>query len=438
MIRWITVGIGLVCLASALMACSPQDTVSPSPAPTDQTPPPTPANEVLRVSGTSASGARLRLTLPSVKLLKQTTEDHVQLFIVMADPQGTYSYLLYPANRPGDVTERFDLSAQPIELSITGRTTSVVLWMLALGNTRYQAAEMFGIDALVASLGIGFRNWLLRGNPDDDPLAAVVSASEGALFEWFASVEVLGQSLTMFDAEQGWNIPLHSLRSADGGLSVVYTLEYVSAEDVALIPTATPVQERSGYVLSVDETFENGRSAHKWFEGQDSTYINRLVDGAYEITLTSIEQREHGLSWGSMDNTRFQNYVVEAQVRLVEENVVDGRYGLWFHYQDDFNFIYFGISNRGQYRVAVIHSNSNRTEIKDWTTHPAIHTGTTTNTLTIETSPNGAFALSVNGVRLITFADQTFDSGTVAFFCYAESVPTTCRLESLRIWEPAR
>ena len=50
---------------------------------------------------------------------------------------------------------------------------------------------------------------------------------------------------------------------------------------------------------------------------------------------------------------------VEAEVRLVEEGVTDARYGLWFNYQDDYNFIFFGISNQGEYRAAVIQRNHN-------------------------------------------------------------------------------
>jgi hypothetical protein len=85
----------------------------------------------------------------------------------------------------------------------------------------------------------------------------------------------------------------------------------------------------------------------------------------------------------------------------------------------------------------VVH-NSNRVEIQDWTPHPAILRGAATNTLTIEAYSGGTYTLSANGEQLLTFKDQTFDGGSIAFFCYAQSVPATCRLERLRVWEPAR
>lgn len=426
----------LACVWLGLLACTPHSTTDDEP-----TIPPTPATETLQVSGISASGGRLVITLPSITMLNVQSGTAVQLFVIMADTNGTYAYLLYPANQSGEQSDQFNLTQFPLELSTNDNTDSVTLWLLAVHNTRYRAAESFGLDALASSLAIGFRNWLREGNPGDDPLAAVVSASEGALFEWFAGIDVLGQGMTTFTADENWNVGLDSLRSADGGLSAVYTVQYSSEADVAQsAPSPTPAlmaENRAGYVLRVDENFANGASTYKWYEGRDDTYINHLTDGAYEIRLTDIVQRSYGLSWGSIENERFENTIIEVQVRLVDEDVVDGRYGIWFNYQDDYNFIYFGISNRGEYRAAVIQSNSKRREIQDWTPSPAILTGAATNILTIESGSNGAYALSVNGERLMTFRDQTFEGGSVAFFCYAESVPTTCRLERLRIWERA-
>ncbi|MBN2305131.1 MAG: hypothetical protein JXQ72_11670 [Anaerolineae bacterium] len=244
--RWVRIGVGCLGVILGLVGCSDPVTVDDSPTATVQTPPATPATDVLQTSGTSTSGAHLHLTLPAIRLPHRASQTPVQLFLVMADPHGTYSYLLYPANRQGDTTDKFDLADYPIELSITGQTETVVLWILALHNTRYEVAEQFGIDALAASLGIGFRNWLRDGDPEDDPLAAVVAASDGALFEWFAGIEVLGQHLCMFEAK-GWttapaSLP-DSLQSEDGGLSAVYTLQHIPAGEMTPIPSATPTEQ---------------------------------------------------------------------------------------------------------------------------------------------------------------------------------------------------
>ncbi|MBN1681426.1 MAG: hypothetical protein JW966_14185 [Anaerolineae bacterium] len=410
------------------------------------TAPPTPNSNSLQLSGIQASGARLRITIPSLKLLKRPAGQPAQLFFIMTDADGTYTYLLYPANRPGDTTDDFDLSEFPLELSLSDESDTVTLWALAVHNTRYSAAEMFGLEALASSLAVGFRDWLANGDPDDDPLAAVVAASDGALYDWFAEVEVLGQNVTTLHADNNWYAGLHSERSPDGGLSIVYTLHTMSAEEASQLPippTATPIfpaADHPGYILHIDETFADGVSDHRWYQGYDSTFTNQIVDGAYEIKLTSILTRPFARSWGSIEDATFSDYIVEAQVSLVENMVRDGRYGIWFHYKDDYNFVYFGISNQGEYRVAVQHratpeSPSSAITIRDWTAHSAIRTGAATNLLTIEASKEGMITLGINGQEVLTFIDQTFFEGSVAFFCYAESVPTTCHLNRIRVWE---
>lgn len=433
---WTSIG-GLFLIA-LLTACAAGDSVI-SPAPSVVVPA-TPASEVFQVNGVAPEGPRLRVTIPLVTLLTAAGDQPVQLFLVLADPEGTYSYLVYPANRPGDPVNQFDLSLWPLEVSLESDSSQVLLWAVALSTPRYEATEYYGLQALAASLGLGFRQWA-GGDQADDPLAAIVSASAGALYEWFASTDVLGQTIVVFRAADNWSTGIASERSSGGKLNLVFDATVLSATEVAQLPTPSPAPSPppnlggSEYVLVAEEDFSGGKSQLKWYEGQDRTFSNQLVDGAYEIRLTEIVQRDYALSWGSIENARFADYRVEAEVSLVEEGVQQGRYGLWFHYQDDFNFIYFGLSNEGSYRVAVILRNANRREVQDWTPHPAIRSGAATNTLTIEASVTGEIALSINGERVATFTDRTFSAGSLAFFCYAQSVPTTCRLERLRIWE---
>ena len=452
---------GILCIAALLAACDGTNLerdngsrLAPSP---NQTSPPTPFAQVLQVSGTSSSADHLRLTLRAIKLLEKAPDEAVQLLIVLADPAGTYSYLLYPANRAGFVTDQFDLSSYPMELLVNESTEQVKLWVLALHNTNYRAAEQYGVDALAASLAIGFFNWVREGDPVDDPLAGVVSASKGMLFEWFAGIEVLGQSVTTFEAARGWDIPPASFHSPDGGLSVVYTMRNIDAQaradDLATnpatitkvagtlpladtpIPTITLTPTPPTYVLRVDDNFAGGINRSSWYEESNTSYTNQVVAGAYEIHLTAIEQREFGISWGSLAGAHFEDYVIEADVALLENDVVNGQMGIWFNYQDDFNFVYFGISNQGEYRAAVIFSNSNHVELADWTPHPAIRSGAATNTLRAVVRPDGRVTLSINGSEVLSYRDETFSAGGLAFFCYAESVPTTCQLKRLRVWE---
>ncbi|NLX11638.1 MAG: hypothetical protein GXY36_18490 [Chloroflexi bacterium] len=425
-------------LAGVLLACSPRraDPTERADAIMTPTSPPTPSAEALHISGSAPTGERLQVTLPSIKLLRADNTQRIQLFALLTGDQGSYSYLLYPANRSGIEDEQFDLTRFPLEIGLRPTTDRATLWIVIVRNQRYQAAEVFGLDALASSLAIGFRNWQAEGDAADDPLAAVVSASDGALYEWFASVEVLGQAALEFHPDENWNVGLNSARSTTGNVSLVYTVQHTALEEAERVPTpALPQTEYPGYTLRVDETFEDEDARLTWYEAQDDTYANRIADGAYEIALMQIEQRNYGLSWGSIQDARFQDFIIEAQVALVEEDVTDARYGVWFNYQDDYNFIYVGLSNEGQYRVTVNQRGSRPREVQSWTSSPAINRGAATNVLTIAAGSDSTYALAVNDQHLMTFREDAFNGGSVAFFCYARSVPATCRLERLRIWE---
>lgn len=437
LIQWI---LGVLVCASLVAACSTAGRSGDSLA--TLTPPPTPSAQILRATE-DATSPYVRLTLRSVSLQARPLTVDVQLFCVLADPTGDFTYMVYPANRAGTATDQFEMTLFPLELNITERTDSVSLWVLALYNTRYYATEMLGLDVLANALASGYRDWLADGGSADDPLAAVVSRSEDQLFEWFAGVEVLGQATRSFTDDGSWTVPATSLRSSDNGLSVVYSMQPQQPEEdpssFPTPPTATPESDsltRPGYILRVNEMF-SADSIYEWYEGGDSTYVNEVVDGAYQIRLTALETREFGNSWGSLENMWFEDYAVEAEVVLVQPDVVNAQYGLWFHYQEDAeNFIYFGISNQGAYRVVIIQGNRTVREVQPWTAHPAIHAGAASNILSIETNRDGSITLGANGEDLITFGDVEFSGGTLAFFCRAESVPTTCRLEWVRVWEP--
>ena len=445
----------ILTMAFTLSACgiSSSDPTSTQSSLTTSPPLPTPFEETLRVNAVTQDNARLRVTIPALRFLARSPGESVQLLIVLADRAGGYSFLLHPANQTGIMADQVDLSSYPLEINLSNDTEQISLWVLALHNMRYQAAENFGVDSLVATLAQSYKNWLVTGNQTDDPLAAIVANSDGALFEWFAAVDVLGQTIIDFSVGDPWNRLLQSVSSDDGGLNMVYSSDVISntadntptptptsmiTQSVATSIPATPVSTDPGlpsYRLSVNETFETESPSINWFQEEGETYVNRITDGAYQIKLTAIREREFSQSWGSIENEAFANYRLEAEVQIVESDISDGRTGIWFNYQDDFNFLYFGISNKGEYRVALIARNQTVTEFQNWTSHPAITPGSAVNVLTVESRDDGTVTLSANGTELMSFKESTFSRGSVAFFCYAKSVPATCRLNNLKIWE---
>ncbi|NDJ77799.1 MAG: hypothetical protein GYB65_16235 [Chloroflexi bacterium] len=214
-------------LTLTLGACSSSGDEQDSPASPSPTSPPTIESLYLQRSRTDPALDYVQVTLPTVTLSTDLAELPVQFYFFLADPHGDYTYLLYPANSQGESGDHFELAQFPLELSVQADTTAVTLWIVAVHNTHYAAAEKAGLEQLADMLGSGFNQWLAGGDPNDDPLAAVVSASDGKLYEWFAGCEVVGQLVLPISAQSGWNIPISSIHSPDNHLSVVYSATFI-------------------------------------------------------------------------------------------------------------------------------------------------------------------------------------------------------------------
>lgn len=432
-----------------IASCGPVSIVDQTTRPEpDRTPFPTPATETLQVTGTTASGNRLRIIIPALALEFRPPDTPVQVFVALVDPQGTYSYLLYPANRRGENIDRFDLSDYPIEVGVSETTSYVALWAVAYHLSGTTAAAAQGWDALATSLALSFRAWLNAGEPTDDPLAGAVCASDGSLYAWFAEMEVVGQAMTVIERTEGWDRDVSTMSAGDGSLSAVFDVDYLAAADStppadSAQPTNDPLpaepttEPASGvYSLVMEETFDDPASGGRWYLSRTRAYINEIAGSAYQIRLLETTRPPAAQSWGSLAGVRIRRGLIEAEMRLTEGDPDDAQLGLWLHYQDDDNFLYVGLSNRGEYRVAVVQNNRVQRVIQNWQLHPAINTGAAINRLAVEIGPEGRHDLLVNDTPLLTFRDQTFSEGGLAFFCAARTVPATCRLESLRIWQP--
>lgn len=440
---------GTLIVIAALLLPSCAQTAESDPlnrAQRDSTPAPTPASDSLMVTGTSASGERLRVIVPAMTLDERPAGEPVQVFVALVDPQGTYSYLLYPANRPGEDADRITLVDYPLEIGIGENTPRVALWALAYHTTGSTAVQAQGWDALATSLALSFREWLIAGEPTDDPLAGTIAASNGSLYTWFAETDVLGQALTRIDSANGWDTQLATASSADGALTVVFDVDHLPASDEAApeasddaepSPTPAASEPHAGYTLVLEETFEDATSAERWYTGRAGTFINEVVGSGYQIRLFGTSRRPIALSWGSLNALRIGQGLIEAEVRLAEGDGSEASYGLWLHHQDDNNFLYVGLSSRGEFRVAVIVNNRVHDLVQDWQYHPAIRTGSAANIISVEMYPDGRHDLRVNEAPLLTFRDRTFGEGAIAFFCSAATTPATCRLETLRVWQSA-
>jgi hypothetical protein len=346
----------------------------------------------------------------------------------LAGGDGQPAYVLYPANAFGIEEKRLSLSDYPLGLASLPELAS--LWVLAWHPQASLPLDMADLARRLA-LSLDSASLPLALSPLADGLA-----DQPDLWAWFGALEIQGEAVTLLPTGETWQAEEARFLSADGGLAVSYRLDLA---DPAPSPTPSSLAQTEasktfeGYRLVVDEDFAGATSRVEWFIGSDSTYASSYVDGAYQIYLKTIDPRRNvGLSWGSIQGLYFQDYIVRARFRVLEENIV-ARLGLWLHYQDDFNFLFFGLENTGRYRVARFQRVY--TELQPWTSDAAILTGTAANTLEIK-SDNNIFTLAINGRPVVTTADEAFEEGRIAFFCYAETVPATCHLESLQVWVP--
>jgi len=388
-------------------------------------PTPTPARPIVREAVyVSDPNAPLLVGLSEILL---TAED-AQILAVLADENGSPSYVLYPANQPGVLASTITLDDYPLGLD----ASTPRLWVVALRHSAYPISESLGQATIASQLATGFAT--LPAELPPSPLALLVAAQEN-LWAWFGEIEVLGEMVILLDETTGQK------EAQSEGLQLRYEVRRQAA------PTATPLLIQAptaalsptpfnplGYRRVVNETFQDAQSNVSWFIGSDPIYSANIINGAYQIVLNELEPERNNiaLSWGSIQNLIFDNYIIRARMRVLQADVI-ARYGLWLHYQDDFNFVFFGVENTGRYRVARFQTTY--TELAPWTNSPQVQTGSSVNEMIVEVQ-GGMYTLKLNGETLITTSDTAFSEGRVAFFCYAESVPATCHLEELEVWIP--
>gem|GEM_PF-1324327 len=442
---WLFIGMMVLWLTSCSTTPPPID--EPTPSATPERP------QMIDVIHQYNPDGFLNLTLNTVSLLNPPANPDIQVLAVLADGNEAVSYVLSPSNQPGVPQSSLDLSDYPLQIAPQAERTA--LWIVAVTHTAYPISENIGQDTVSTRLANAFNNQIpdITGN-----LAAeLVSQNGDVLLGWFGEVEILGELTLMFSAADNWSTGRYTVQSADGQLQLTYDLA-TSPEDIpptpipAIVEAVTPTDIPSiirptlpppsifeapitGYRRVVSETFDQDVTTYTWFVGRDDTYSATIENNSYQIGLTQTDPNrgDIALSWGSLQDLIFDDYIVRARVRVLDDSLM--RYGLWLHYLDDFNFVFFGIENTGRYRVARFENSY--TELVPWTldTQNVIDRGASVNDFEI-TLQDDVYTFAVNGETLTTTSDNAFDQGRIAFFCYSEVVPATCRLERFEVWVP--
>jgi hypothetical protein len=419
------------------------------------------------VYNSPAQGA-LDVTLSHVRVLAEQDAPDTQVFAVLTADGAPPAYVLLPSNQPGLQANNVSLEQYPLRLE--NAPTSARLWVLALEHSAYPVSEVIGQGTVAETLAEAFQT-----QTQATTTAQLVAAVGEDLLPWFGEIEVLGEAFITLDEDTTGENRLEA-----GGLEVLYTVRQqtevaaqtetetiveteavVEAATEAAVETAVeatlaaPTPEAStdpseaptvtateppvfdvpipGYRLVIDENFEEAQSRVPWWIGSDPTYSANIVNRAYQITLTGIDpQRNVGLSWGSIQDYVFDDYIVRAKMRVVQSDIV-ARLGLWLHYVDDYNFVFFGIETTGRYRVARFQRVY--TELSPWQSSPIVHTGNVANIIEVRMEGEN-YTMSINGQEVVATTDDALEEGRITFFCYSETIPATCLLEEIEVWIP--
>lgn len=200
------------------------------------------------------------------------------------------------------------------------------------------------------------------------------------------------------------------------------------AQGALLMPTCERVL--------VEDNFEDNFTENDWFEGGSTRSTVAILDNAYNIRIASTTEvvDDHLTSWGSLRGFEFgDGAIIEAVMRADQFTNADVFMGLWVHYQDENNFLSFGIRGDGRYRIARF--DGEYTFPVNWTPARAINTNDDgVNTLRVDIAGN-RFDFYINGLYVDSINDRTWDEGRVAFFGSTRITPLDFNMDFFRVCE---
>ncbi len=216
--------------------------------------------------------------------------------------------------------------------------------------------------------------------------------------------------------------------TAAAAAPAVVAFDNLAVYPVAEIPSPPAGSDQVGFFA---EDFSNASLDWRTGEGE---YSDKAIDGGeYLFVLKEPDRSE----WVTVPREKFDDFVVESDVRALA-GTADSRYGLIFRKVDNDNFYYFRINGDGQYQVRKrVDGAWQAVEEMDWTSSPALNTGSATNRLRIEAvGPN--FTFYANDERLTSVEDDSFALGQLGFIVQSTeaSGPVTAAFDNYRAYAP--
>jgi hypothetical protein len=202
---------------------------------------------------------------------------------------------------------------------------------------------------------------------------------------------------------------------------------------------------QSNCAVLIEDDFESETSPNDWFFDATDRYEVGIYNGAYNLQINFLRDTGAGdpqgeaapALWGSLRGVTFADASVEAVITAsVFNSSTDSRTGLWLRYQSDTDFLAIMLRGDSSYRVARFSEADGYTDLIGWTRTSTLFTGDgETNTLRVD-SEGSRFDLYINGRYVDTFedeADETSESGRIAFWGASLQTPATFALDYFRV-----
>ena len=180
--------------------------------------------------------------------------------------------------------------------------------------------------------------------------------------------------------------------------------------------------------LVYEDDFSDATSGWKVESTKDSDCY--YEDGEYHILI----KNSNWSAWRyNPSSGALTDFILEADAKLVN-GPKDGRYGLFFRFQNNANFYHFLISGNGYYLIGT-KTNGQWTVLRDWVRSEFIEEGYSKNHLKVICKGSQIQAY-VNGHNLTTVTDEAFVTGRVGVIVDTIEPNAHVAFDNLKVYTP--
>ncbi|MFQ5614231.1 MAG: FHA domain-containing protein, partial [Anaerolineae bacterium] len=218
------------------------------------------------------------------------------------------------------------------------------------------------------------------------------------------------------------------LLAVAGILTLLRQDDRAAGETAAPLSTSVSRAVNANWELVYEDDFSDSDSG--WDDSFDKFTTKQYGNLKYHIEVNDSNLWARGLA-----NRNVGDFELEVEATQ-EAGPTNNGYGLLFRFQDRNNFYRFDVSGDGFFLLSKFQDGEWIT-LQDWTAHPAIKQGMTTNLLKVlAVGPD--ISVFANGQELTRVRDDAFANGNFGFFASTFSEPKLwVSFDNLKLWAPS-